>query len=326
MTFGRMVRFFVVPLVAALGLTACGGEKSNSSGTGPEKTHITVGTLPVPDAAPLFIAIQRGFFKAEGLTVKPELIQASALATPKLLAGTMDFSLLNYVSTFAIQEKGAARFQLVADGFESGPNAFLLLVPRNSDIRRPEDLKGKKIAEPSLNGIGTLAVAATLKNHGLDQSQVKFVALPFPNMETALKTGAVDAAWVTEPFLTSMQKNLAARTVADTMTGPMADFPIVGWGTVTQYTKKYPKTVAAFRRAMAKAQQLAAGDRKIVQQILPSYTQIDPHTAGLISLGTYPTSLNATRLQRVADVMQQFGYLRTPLDVRTMILSGSQQG
>jgi NitT/TauT family transport system substrate-binding protein len=324
MKFGRIVRFFVVPLVATLGLTACADAKATRSGTGPEKTNITVGTLPVPDAAPLFIAIQRGYFKAEGLTVKPEIIQASPQSTPKLLAGTMDFSLLNYVSTFAIQEKGAVKFKLVADALESGLHTFLILVPRDSKIRKPEDLAGMKIACPALNGIGTLAVAATLKNHGLDQSKVTFVPIPFPQMETALKTGSVDAAWVTEPFLTSMQKDLAARTVVDTMTGPMADFPIVGWGTVAQYAGKYPKTVAAFQRAMAKAQQLAASDRKVVQQILPTYTRIDTHTAGLIALGNFPTSLNATRLQRVADVMQQFGYLHTPLDVKTMILSGTQ--
>jgi NitT/TauT family transport system substrate-binding protein len=324
MTFGRIVRFFVVPLVAALGLTACAEEKSSSSGAGPEKTHIIVGTPPVPDAAPLFIAIQRGFFKAEGLTVQPELIQSSPLATPKLVAGTMDFSLLNYVSTFSIQEKGAVKFKLVADAFESGANGFLVLTTQDSDIHKPEDLAGKKIAQPALSGIGTLAVAATLKNHGLDQSKVTFVPMPFPKMEAALKTGAVDAAWVTEPFITSIQKNLAARTVADTMSGPMADFPVDGWGTVAQYANQHPKTVAAFQRAMAKAQQIAAGDRKVVQQILPSYTQIDPHTAGLISLGTYPTSLNPTRLQRVADVMRQFGYLRTQLDVHSMMLSGTQ--
>ncbi|HZB31369.1 MAG TPA: ABC transporter substrate-binding protein [Streptosporangiaceae bacterium] len=324
MTFGRIVRFFVVPLVAALGLTACGGDKPSSSGTGPEKTHITVGTLPVPDAAPLFIAIERGFFKAEGLTVKPELIQSSPLATPKLVAETMDFSLLNYVSTFSIQEKGAVKFKLVADAFEAGPNGFLVLTSQDSDIREPDDLVGKKIAQPALSGIGPLAVAATLKNHGLDQSKVTFVPMPFPNMEAALKAGAVDAVWVTEPFITSIQKNLAARTVADTMSGPMADFPIAGWGTVAQYTSKYPKTVAAFRRAMARAQRIAAADRKVVQEILPSYTQIDAHTAGLISLGTYPTSLNPTRLQRVADVMQQFGHLRTSIDVGSMILSDAR--
>src|ERR687888_2578144 len=132
MTFGRIIRFLVVPLVATLGLTACGGAKASSSGSGPEKTHITVGTLPVPDAAPLFIAIQRGFFKAEGLTVKPELIQASAQSTPKLLAGTMDFSLLNYVTTFAVQEKGGVKFKLISDAYAASPNCFLLLVRRDS--------------------------------------------------------------------------------------------------------------------------------------------------------------------------------------------------
>jgi NitT/TauT family transport system substrate-binding protein len=57
-----------------------------------------VGTLPIADAADLFIAINKGYFHRAGLTVTPEIIQATSQTTPDLVSGRMDFSLLNYVS------------------------------------------------------------------------------------------------------------------------------------------------------------------------------------------------------------------------------------
>src|ERR1700759_1170518 len=57
----------------------------------PEKAHITVGTLPIVDAADLFIAINKEYFHRAGLTVTPEIIQATSQTTPDLVSGKMDF-------------------------------------------------------------------------------------------------------------------------------------------------------------------------------------------------------------------------------------------
>lgn len=311
-------------LAASLLLAAC-GSSSPSGGNGLEKTHITVGALPIPDAAPLFIAIHKGFFKQEGLAVTPETIQASPQSTPYLVSGAMDFSLLNYVSTLETEQNSGVRFRIVADSTQAAPGVFVLLVPEHSPVTSPADLKGKTIGAPEAsNGIGNLAVASTLKPYGVPPDQVKSVALPFPDMEGALKRGVVAAAWVTEPFITEIRHNIGARVLADTMTGPMASFPISGWGTVQQYVRKYPKTVAAFQRAMAKAQRLAASNRQLVEQTLPTYTKIKPKVASVMALGTYPVSLRATRLQHVADVMLQFGFLHKKSDVAPMVLSGAR--
>jgi NitT/TauT family transport system substrate-binding protein len=107
----------------------------------------------------------------------------------------------------------------------------------------------------------------------------------------------------------------------DTMAGAAADFPIAGWGVTDTFARDNPHTIAAFQRAMAKAQQLAATDRTIVTNILPTYTKIDAKIAPLISLGAYPTTLNPIRLQRVADLMQANGLLTKRLDVTPMILA-----
>jgi NitT/TauT family transport system substrate-binding protein len=305
----------------ALLVSACAsaGTQNSQAGSGPEKAHIVVGTLPIPDAAPLFIAIDRGFFKKEGLTVTPEIITNTPASTAKLLSGTMDFSALNYVSTFEIEETGV-RFAFVAAGSQSSSGYFDIMVPKGSKITSPAQLKGKTLAIPAPNAIGTLGVDSVLKPYGITQSQVKFAYIPFPNMLAALKTGQVDAAVEVEPFVTQMKSEIGAHTLADIMSGATASFPIGAWGTVQQYVRKYPRTVAAFQRAIAQAQRVAAAGRKAVEQILPTYTKITPQVASQIALPAFPAALSASQLQRAADLMLQFHLLHGRLDVAPMIV------
>src|SRR6202012_2080028 len=231
----------------------------------PEKTHITVGTLPIADAADLFIAIHKGYFRKQGLTVTPEIIQATPQLTTDLVGGQVAFSLLNYVSTMEIEQNGGIEFKYVAPGTVAAANVSEILVPQGSPIKTLADLKGKKIGSPQTTGaIGNLAVDVTLKAHGINPKDVTFVATPFPDELPAVARPQVDAVWATEPFNTVIKKSLGAQPLADTMTGPMPCFLGGGWGTLSSYAQKYPKTVAAFQRAMAQAQQVAASDHGLV--------------------------------------------------------------
>ncbi|MBG0828467.1 ABC transporter substrate-binding protein [Planomonospora sp. ID67723] len=322
MRISRRVRA-AIGIIALSALAACSGTESppaagGDKAAGPEKTEITVGVLPVPDNSAVFIAQQRGFFKEEGLSVKTEIIQGGAAAIPSLLSGTLDVSMTNYVSAFIAAGRGN-KIKIITDLYQAGPDVFNIIAAKDSAISSVADLKGKKIAVNTLNNIGTLAVTATLKAGGLTAEDVQFVELPLPNMSGALQKGQIDAAWTTEPFLTGAAKDIGARKIADTMTGPLAGFPIAGLSATSDFTEKYPKTLAAFQRAVAKAQQIVAADRKAVEEVLPTYTKIDAATAAAIRLGTFPTGLDPQRLQRVADVMLEQKYLETAIDAKTIV-------
>jgi NitT/TauT family transport system substrate-binding protein len=99
------------------------------------------------------------------------------------------------------------------------------------------------------------------------------------------------------------------------------DFPLAGWGTLDTWVRDNPRTAAAFQRAITKGQQIAATNRNEVAKVLPTYVKgLDATTAQLVALGAYPTSLNPVRLQRVADLMLQHGYLPNKVDVRPMVV------
>ena len=335
MTLARPPRLLLGAAAAAtvLAAVACsssgGSQLSNSSSikvmsqAKPEKTHIRVGTLPIADAADLFIAIDKGYFRKQGLTVTPEIIQATAQTTPDLVSGKMDLSLLNYVSTMEIEQNGGIKFKYVSPGTVAAANVSEILVPKGSPIKSLADLKGKRIGSPQTTGaIGNLAVDVTLKAHGINPEDVTFVATPFPDELTALARHQVDAVWATEPFNTVMKKKLGAQPLVDTMTGQMSGFLVGGWGTLASYAQKYPKTVAAFQRAMAQAQQVAASDHGLVVRTVPTYTATKAGIASVMSFDTFPSTLTATHLQNAANLMLQNGFLHAKLDVAPMLQSG----
>ena len=310
-----------VAVISAVVLAAagCGGsDDKKASGSGLEKSTITVGLLPIADAAQLKLAIDRGFFKAEGLTVKTQMLQGGAEAPPKLQNGSLDLAIGAYVPFF-MARAGGFPLHIVSDAFETAPGTHTLMVAKDSPIHTVRDLVGKKVAVNVKHNLATLLIQATLQPQGvkLDESK-NFVAVPFPNMEAALKNHSVDAAQFVEPFGTQAQKSIGARLITDLSQGPTTNFPVGGYASTQSWAKKNPKTAAAFQRAIYKAQAVLA-DRQVLAQTLPTYTQIDPATAATIHTGIYPTSINNTRLQRVADIMQQYGYLQQPLDVKALV-------
>jgi NitT/TauT family transport system substrate-binding protein len=311
------------PASSGKSTSATSSSAATAASAKPEKTHISVGTLPIADAADLFIAINKGYFRKAGLTVTPEIIQATSQTTPDLVSGKMDFSLLNYVSTLEIEQNSGLKFKYVAPGTVAAANVSEILVPKGSPIKSLADLAGKKIGSPQTTGaIGNLAVDVLLKAHGIDPKDVTFVATPFPDEMTALARHQVDAVWSTEPFVTVIKKTLGAQALADTMTGRMSGFLVGGWGTLASYAQKYPRTVAAFQKAMNQAQQVAASDHGLVVQTVPTYTSTKAGIASIMSFDTFPATLDATQLQGAADLMLQYGFLHQKLDVAPMLQTG----
>jgi NitT/TauT family transport system substrate-binding protein len=311
----------VLAIALAFG-AACGGSGGEKSASGLERSEVRLGTMTVADTAPVQIALSKGLFKAEGLTVKTQVIQGGAAGVPLLKSGRLDFSFGNYVSLLTAGTKDPGfKPRIVAEGFRSAPRTHTLMVRGDSPYRTVEDLAGKKIGVNTKRNISTMLVRAAAQPQGVAFDEDKnFVEIAPPAMEQALKSGSVDAVQAIEPFGTQMRESMGARMVADLSTGETDGLPIAGYAATEKFVKKNPKTVAAFQRALQKAQGMAAGDRKLVQGILPAYAKgIDAEVAAGMSYGTYPTSIDTAALQRVADLMQRFQYVDEKIDVASFV-------
>jgi NitT/TauT family transport system substrate-binding protein len=333
---GRGIRVRVPVVATALllasTLTGCGllggsdeGSDSSSGGNGDlEKTTVKVSIMPTTDLAPFHLAVQEGYFEDEGLQVEPVVSKSSDESTNKMIAGDVDIAYSSLTPFFLAESKKTAQneggVKLVADAASAGPNSCMVVATPKSAVKSIQDMAGKKVAVTGPGSVSTLLTMSTLKTNGVDYKNIKWVPTPFPLTAQALKAGDVDAAFVTEPFIQDSMKKAGAQPLFDAATGPTADLPVAGWASTGNFTKANPKTTAAFQRAMQKGTSLALKDRSKVEPILVEHSKVDQDTAKMAILLTFQSKLDATRLQRVPDLMREFGVITTPLKVKDMMV------
>jgi NitT/TauT family transport system substrate-binding protein len=319
-----------VSLAIGLSLLAAGcqqpGDPAAGVTTGPlERAAIAVGGLPVVDDAPLYLAAARGMFRAAGLNVTITTFSSSAAELQALLSGKIDIAAGSDVTFLQAQASGRAKLQIIADGYEAAPNVIDVLVLPGSGITRPQQLAKATIGTPPaqltsrswIKNVEELVTSSALQDDSVDPASMQWRPMPVAQMLPALKHGKVKAIVATEPYIIDAERSLGAIAVLDSCSGATANLPLSGYFTLASVNRADPNTVRAFQQVLNQAQALAA-QRGNVQQILPSYTTINAQTAALINLGVYPTSLDADRVQQVADLMYQSGMISQPIVVSSL--------
>jgi len=304
-----------------LSVAACGGSGApeGNDARGPERTDLRVGVLPTWDAAAVYLAVDRGYFKAEGLTVTPVVLANAEEAVSRNLSGAIDIAHDGYVTPILAASKGL-RLRIIVDSARAKRGMYVIVTPNASAIHAPKDLAGTTIGMTNSKGLPALLTRAALRSSGVDAAGVRFVDVTYPTMGAALQNGSVDASFATDPFLSRFRQTLGARVVLDTIGGRTDDFPIGCYHTTERFAKQNPRTVAAFQRAMARAQQLAKRDRHAVTRILPSYISgLTPQGADTITIGEFSPSNDKSLAQRVADFMTQQHVLPGHFDVAGLV-------
>jgi NitT/TauT family transport system substrate-binding protein len=305
---------------AAVTAAACGTSTAPTQPGTPTGTHITVAVVPITDAAPFILAVQRGYFTRAGLDVTYTLTPQSTAAAADLVHGSVNvIAAANYVSFLSAQAHGAMNIRILAANSQCGTSTQAVLALPGSGITKPADLAGKTIAVNVAPNIQTLTITRQLQADGVPTAGVRFVAIPFGAMATALKAHRVAAISEVEPFLSTDEKALGAQPVLEQCTGPTAGIPLGGYITTAAWATAHPAAARAFQRAVEQGQALAATDRAAVQKVLPAYMKIPTGIAAIVNLNIFPTSADPAVLQRVANLMAEGGMLTAPLNVTPLV-------
>jgi NitT/TauT family transport system substrate-binding protein len=301
--------------------SACGGSSTSSASPhgGLEKTDLVIGQVPSEGNSALYVAEQRGLFAAHGLHVKLEAIQSSATIIPGLLHGSIDISAGQLTAFMGAQEQGIGRFRVLASGLEIGPNVNELMALKSSGITSPAELKGKTIAVNADVGNGVLLTDSALSAYGVKPSQVSLVTIGFPDMAAALAAHRVDAAYETQPYVTEMEQQIGATVVADLDQGAGADYMITGYTVTTAWATRYPKTAAAFAAAIDQANQVLDTDPAAARTAWETYLKVSPKVADVMATGKFPASVSVTRLQQLADLMFEYGELKSKFNAAALV-------
>jgi len=303
----------------AVATAACAGHGGPANPAGPEKPQLVVAVVPSEAQAGLYIAQAKGLFTRVGLHVTIKTVLSAQTVIPAMLRGSVDVTGGQYVSYIAEQAKGLAKMRILAAGFALGPHSNEIIAPASARIRTLADLRGKTIAVNQQSGISSDLVYTALASYGVTPAQVHLVELPFPAMPAALAAGKITAAYETEPYVTEAVKRYGVQALADMDSGATVGFPLTGYGVLASWAAKYPRTAAAFTKAVAQGNAIASTNLAVLQRVLAEALHLGPSITGVMATGTFPTSANPVQIQRVADLMRQYGQLKQPFNIKPLI-------
>ena len=319
----------ITAILFLLAVTGCGGALGGTSSAatgGLEKTTLNVAVVPAVDSAGFFVALHEGLFKDQGLTINYTPATSSDTVIDQQVAGKFDITGGNYVSYIQHYVQDHQQLEIIAEGsvMQEGSQAVYTLPKDN--IKNLSDLKGKVLGINAPRNINYLLAASVLTENGVDLSKVQFPGqpIPFPEMGAELAAGKVAAAAMPEPFATAAEQQYGAVKLADLNQGATENFPIQGYVATKSWVRDNPNTRKAFVAALEQGQQIADTSRPAVEQAMESLNgamngQIPPLVAAVMALNNYPIGIDQIRLQRVADVMQQFGLLSARFDIGQML-------
>ncbi|QVQ54503.1 ABC transporter substrate-binding protein [Spiractinospora alimapuensis] len=322
------MRVRVPPVLAAatavvVGLTGCTGTDTTLATNDDGLTVVDVATIPVAEAAPLYMGIEMGYFADEGLDVRPEVSSGGAALLPAVLKSDMHIGWANPVTLLLASQQGID-LSVVASGALSGdpdaplpppeePTFDLLSVAPDSDITEAADLDGAVIGVASLNSIVDLTLKASIDAHGGDSDTVEIVELSSAEQAVALAQGRIDAAKTAEPFATAMveEGNIPVlRPYTDTVPGLQNAM----FFTSGAFQEDNPEVVDAFRRAMNRSLETAQEDPDEARAMIPTYTDITPEQAESINLPYWSPDINWDSVDELADMMVEYDMAHTRPD------------
>ena len=214
-------------LVVPIALTACGGARQQAAAVASQSVSATTGT-PASSLrlgyfanithAPAILSVADGDLQKQlgTTTLQTKIFNAGPAEVTALLGGSIDAAFVGPSPAINAFVKGSGDYVIVSGAVSGG--AELVVKP---SITTPAQLKGAKIATPQLGNTQDVAARAYMKSIGLTTTtagggDVKILpAVSNSAILTSYKAGAIDGAWVPEPYASRLVLEDGAHVLVD---------------------------------------------------------------------------------------------------------------
>ena len=217
-----------------------------------------------------WIAEEAGLFRKNDIDFQLVYISSSPMVTAALLSGDGEVAINGGEGIIRAFIQGATDLVFVG----SAKNTLTHSILARPDIKKPEDLKGKKLGVSRLGSNSHYFVIQALRKNGVEPSEVNFIQTggQVENL-SALFSGAVDAATMTGP---SGGTKAIAQGFHYIVYGPDLRIPFAAATLVTRrsfITKRGP-VVEKFVRIMAEAIKIMFADKELTYKVLGKQLRI----------------------------------------------------
>jgi NitT/TauT family transport system substrate-binding protein len=263
--------------VAAAGIAAtttlaagCSSSSSGSSGSGDPGSSAPVvlrlGFQTNITHAPALIGIAKGYFAKElGKNVKLELqpYSSGTLEATALLAGQLDAAYVGPNPTIKAWQTSNGTLIKVISGAASGGAGLVV----KKGITSPAQLKGQKLATPSLGNTQDVALRYWLKQHGLTTTQTGGGQVPItpvaPNSAAVLqfKSGQLAGGWEPAPYDIEMVADGGHELVNEASLWPQGQFVTTNLVVTSKFLAAHAPVVSDLLKAQIQANNYIHSDQ-----------------------------------------------------------------
>jgi NitT/TauT family transport system substrate-binding protein len=302
------IKLITFAALAALLLTGC---KKNAATAGGNK--IRIGYIGLTCEAPIFTAVENGFFKEEGLEVEMVKCEWSNYKDVLALGG---YDITHHLVMYFLKpiEQG------LDVKFTAGIHKGCLRVQAGSkgNIHSVQDLRGKRIGVPGMGTPPFIFANRVLGANGIDASKdVTWRVFPAGELGLALDKGEVDAVANAEPIGSLLLAQGKVRNVADQATDmPYKDEYCCAVIVNGKYLTANPRNVAGATRALLKgakwveANPAAAARLSVEKKYLASTPELN--TVALSHLRYVPSVSGADDAVKSAAAEMKVAGMLTP--------------
>ena len=250
----RRVVFAAAGAAAITALAAACGSSAASSGSGSSSgssQHVTLrlGFLANITHAPALVGLNKGFFTknlGSGVTLKTSVFSSGTEETTALLAGQLDAAYVGPNPAINAWQKSSGKAIKIISGAASG-GAALVVKP---SITSASQLKGQKVATPSLGNTQDVALRYWLKQHGLTTTQTgggDVAVTPIkPNSDAVLefKSGQIAGGWEPAPYDAEMVADGGKELVNEASLWPGGKFVTTNLVVTQSFLKAHASVVS----------------------------------------------------------------------------------
>lgn len=258
--------------IVAIGMLLMSTLTGTQAATAQTKVRFTLDWIPGATHGAFLIALQKGYYKAEGLDVTIDRGKGSAEVVRQLASNVYDmgFPDINVVMDFNSKNPDQA-FPVLMSGYEEAPAAIIML--KSSGITEPKQLNGKKLGSaPNDSTFKLFPVFA--KQTGIDMSSIQVQNIDPGLREVLLAQKKVDAipGQIFNSLLELKAKGVPASDISYFM---YKDYGLELYANSVaasrQFLKEHPDAVRGFIRATIKGLKDMARDPELAVNAAVAY-------------------------------------------------------
>lgn len=328
----KKLAIFLAVIISLLSVTvtlgACGKSKDDNVVRVSEVTHSLF-------YAPLYVAINNGYFEDEGLEIELTNAGGSDTVTTALTSKSADIGLLGPESMVYVRNQGMKNAPVIFAQLTACDGSFLVGRTESTGTFNYDSLRGKHIIGGRRGGMPAMTLQYILEQHGLHPGDelgdgvdtVLDLSIAFNLTVSSFVAGTGDYCTMFEPSASQCELD-GTGYIVSALGDEVSDIPYTVFTATSSFLKNSPEKIEKFMRALQKGYDylMVATDQQLISSLKPSFNTtsdalIVSAVRNYIRIGAYASSfvLKQSSWNKMQDIMENAGELTARVDYESAV-------